>query len=109
MALERLIFSEQIEVVPDALGQPIPEFRRVVVYGIRRDRGGREAVFADARGGNWSTRWEVRRTAALRSLSESWTITDDQKNTYDIEAIDIAASRGDRYWWVYATRRVSRV
>ena len=78
------------------------------VYAVRRDRGGREALFADARGGNWNTRFEVRRTSALEAISEKWSLADVRGNRYDIEAIDDAAVRRNRHWWIYAVRRVTR-
>jgi len=75
------------------------------VRAIRRDRGGREAIFGDARGGRWSTRFEIRRTPALEALDETWSMRGLLGERYDIEAVDAAAARGDIKWWIYAERK----
>ena len=76
------------------------------VYGRRYDRGGREGIFADIMSGNWQSRFEITRFAALNSLNEDWDITDVDGREYDIESVTAGLGGGGRtVWMVYATRR----
>ena len=76
------------------------------VYGVRRDRGGREGIFADIMAGDWQSRFDITRFAALDSLNEDWSLTDVDGREYDIESVVAAPRGGGRtVWMVYATRR----
>ena len=86
-------------------GRVTNAFTDWIIYAIRRDRGGREAIIAESRGGNWGSRFEVRKTSALADLNEDWMIIDAREYEYDIEAVDQAAARGNNRWWIFATRR----
>ena len=67
--------------------------------------------------GEWSTRFEIRRTPMLQSINEQWVLRarDGAASAdpadwppYDVEAVAIAAARHNKFYWVYATRRSSR-
>ena len=94
----------------DGLGQVTRrDLKEIIVHAIRTDRGGREALFADARGGNWTSRFEVRRFGSVKHVTEEWRLRDREGNEFDIEAIDEVTKRGfNRFWWIYATRRAPR-
>ena len=78
----------------------------VETYARRQDRGGREALYGDQKGGAWSTRFEVRRYPSLEDLSERWVLSDSLGRVYDIEAVTEAYGKRVHYF-IYATRRAA--
>ena len=76
------------------------------IYARRNDRGGREGLFADTMAGNWQTRFDTTRFAAIDGLNEDWSITDIDGREWDIEAVVASPLGGGRLiWQIYATRR----
>ena len=79
------------------------------VYARRTDRGGKQGIFADIMAGNWQTRFDIVRFAALDRLNEDWEITDVDGRIYDIEAVSAGAQSGGRLMWqVYCVRRKTK-
>ena len=76
------------------------------IYARRNDRGGREGIFADTMAGNWTTRFDTTRFAAIDSLDENWSIIDVDGREWDIEAVVAGPHGGGRLTWqIYAIRR----
>ena len=81
-------------------------YTRWTVYAWRSDRGGKEAIIADVMSGNWQTRFDIKRRAALNALNEDWHIIDVDGRTWDIETVNAGTQGGGRTMWhVYCTRR----
>ena len=79
------------------------------VYARRTDRGGKQGIFADIMAGNWQTRFDIVRFAALDRLNEDWEITDVDGRIYDIESVSAGAQSGGRLMWqVYCVRRKTK-
>ena len=76
------------------------------VSARRQDRGGKQGIHADIMSGNWQTRFDIVRFAALDTLNEDWQITDSYNRIYDIESVSAGMQSGGRLMWqVYCVRR----
>ena len=104
----KIILTRPRQGVQDDRGQlviPEPSASDIfTVYARRQDRGGRETIYADTRSGNWSTRFEIRRTPKLDRLNSDWDLADTFGRDYDIEAVDEVGNRRTHFW-IYAIRR----
>ena len=80
-----------------------------VVYPRREDRGGKQGIFADIMSGNWQTRFDITRFAALDKLNEDWSITDVDGRDWDIESVVSGTESSGRLMWkVYCVRRKTK-
>jgi len=102
---ERLILRRPDAETQDSYGQPRNIYTDIVVYARRQDRGGREGVYNDTRGGQWQTRFEIRATPGLMNVSEDWGLFDGYGNEHNLEAVIFAPYWGGRrFLWLYAVR-----
>lgn len=104
---ERITLYEPTTLNKDARGRPVRgDAKQHPLWARRQDRGGREAVFGDARAGNWSVRFEIRNYPSIEDISANWYLADGRGRGYDIEAVSVAPADGrERRWWIYAVRR----
>ena len=80
-------------------GEPTPH----QVWAARLDRGGGERLQANTVVGSWQTRFTVRWSQAIREISHTWGLRDENGRDYDIESVaEIGRREG---WWLYAVAR----
>ena len=79
---------------------------RFTVFAVRQDRGGREGITADQLIGQWTTRFEIPVSPAIRDLSEAW-LVEASGTLFDIERVEepLDAAAIARRALIYAKRR----
>lgn len=77
------------------------------VWSKRHDQRGREEVYASAEALDFNTIFEIRETNLFRNMNETWFITDDIGNVYDIQSVSRLRRHMNRYKIIllYAKRR----
>ena len=102
---EKITLKQPSTIKRDNVGQQQDDYKEIIVYARRQDRGGREGVYSDTRGGQWQSRFEIRATPSLLKVSEEWQLIDGYNSPHNIEAVSFAPYWGGRrFIWIYTIR-----
>ena len=74
------------------------------IWAYRMDRGGQDNEYADTRQGEWESRFETPWSPVIANMDSTWTLTDDEENDYEIEAVVVPPKprMRRRKLWIYA-------